>query len=176
MHFPIHRYVVVVVVAVLIATGVVLAAVPPEQTLVVTDADSGETLLEEPVDDGTNVTLTYTHSVEKTPVDDIYVVDGPTLRMERTVFHSHGAGLPTDENITRTADGDGFELWINESYDDVVVAPRPVPGHELVVDDERHDLVAMTDGSVVISVTEQRLPGQLPLDLQVDDRSSQLIH
>ncbi|ELY50001.1 DUF1850 domain-containing protein [Natronorubrum bangense] len=174
MHQPTHRYIAVVVLAVLLATAAVVAAVPSERTLVVTDADTGEQLLEQPVDEGTEVTLAYTHSVEKTPVEDIYVVDGTTLELDRMVFHSHGAGLPTAGGIEKT--DDGFVLPLNESYEEVVVAPRTVPGHELVVGEKRHDLVALTDGSVVITVAEQRLTDQVPLQLPFDDRSAQLIH
>lgn len=174
MHLPIHRSVAVVVLAVLVATAAGVAAAPSEQTLVVTDADSGERLLEEPVGDGTVVTLSYTHSVEKTPVEDIYVVEGATLQLDRMVFHSHGAGLPTEGGIEKT--DDGFMLPLNESYESVVVAPRPVPGHELVINGDRHDLVALTDGSVVISVTEHRLTDHVPIPLQFDDRSAHLIH
>lgn len=174
MHQPTHRYIAVILLAVLVATAAGVAAVPSEQTLVVTDADSGERLLEEPVDDGTVVTLSYTHSVEKTPVEDIYIVEGTTLQLDRMMFRSHGAGLPTEGGIEKT--DDGFMLPLNESHEQVVVAPRPVPGHELVINGDRHDLVALTDGSVVISVTEQRLTGHVPIQLQFDDRSAHLIH
>ncbi|MDQ2051850.1 DUF1850 domain-containing protein [Natronolimnohabitans sp. A-GB9] len=173
MHRPLHRYVVVIVLVALVATAVAIPVVQGERTLVVADADTGERLLEEPVDDGTDVTLSYTHSVERTPVEDVYVVDGTTLRMERMVFHSHGAGLPTDDRIERT--DEGFVYPVNDTYEEVIVAPGSIAGHELVVDGERHDLVAMADGSVVISVTERRLTDRLPVQLQLDSSSSQPI-
>lgn len=138
-----------------------------ERTLVVTDGDTGERLLEIPVDDGQEVTLAYTHSVEKTPVQDIYVVDGTTIRMDRMVFHSHGAGLPSDEPIERT--DDGFVVHSDETYDELGVVPSPVAGHELVVGDERYDLVALSDGWVAISLIDRT-----PLDsiLEYDQRTA----
>ncbi|MGQ3412843.1 DUF1850 domain-containing protein [Natrinema sp. LN54] len=120
------------------------------QTLVVTDADSGERLLEVPVDDGDEVTLAYTHSVEKTPVEDVYVVEDDVLRMDRMVFHSHGAGLPAAESMERT--DEGLVVTRNDTYEAVPVAPGSIAGHELVIDGERYDLVERSDGPVDISV------------------------
>ncbi|MFC4249651.1 DUF1850 domain-containing protein [Natribaculum luteum] len=114
-----------------------------DRTVVVADADSGERLLEVPVENGTEVTLSYTHSVEKTPVKDVYVVDGDRLRMVRMEFNSYGAGLPARADVEQT--GDGLVTRVDKPTERLYVAPRPVPGHELVVGDDRYDLVALGD-------------------------------
>lgn len=149
------RRLVVVVFALLVATAAVATTGTASYTVVIEDAQTGEPLLEQPVDDGTEITLAYTHSVEKTPVRDVYVVDGTELRMVRTEFHSHGAGLPTSSDIERT--DDGFVLELDDSYEEIVVAPGSIAGHELFIGDERYDLVALADGSVVISLTDRTL-------------------
>ncbi|MFC4540727.1 DUF1850 domain-containing protein [Halosolutus amylolyticus] len=172
MFRPSRRQLVVAVLALLVATAAAAAAVATasaDRTLVVADAESGDRLLERPIENRTEVTLRYTHSVEKTTVEDIYVVDGTELRMDRMIFHSHGAGLPSDAPIERT--DEGFVLPLNESYDQFTVAPRPIPGHELVVGDDRYDLVALTDGSVTISVTERGPTDRLSDLLSIDHRS-----
>ncbi|AEH35815.1 DUF1850 domain-containing protein [Halopiger xanaduensis] len=163
-----HVVVVLLVLAVLGASAIAVATATDEKTLVVADADTGERLLEAPVDDGTEVTLAYTHSVEKTPVEDIYVVDGTELRMDRMVFYSHGAGLPTNEPIEETEDG--FVVYPNASYAELNVVPGSVAGHELVVGDERYDLVARSDGPVVLSVDERDLSDRLSDPLAAVDR------
>ncbi|WP_436346410.1 DUF1850 domain-containing protein [Natronorubrum sp. FCH18a] len=145
--------VVAVVLLVLGATATVTTTGSADKTLVVTDADTDERLLEVPVDDKDQVTLSYTHSVEKTTVEDIYVVDGTRLRMERMVFHSHGAGLPSDAPIERTEEG--FVLELDETYEELGVVPGSIAGHELVVGDERYDLVALSDGPVVITLVDR---------------------
>ncbi|ELY54051.1 DUF1850 domain-containing protein [Natronolimnohabitans innermongolicus] len=134
------------------ATAVAATAARSDELLVVADAETGERLLEVPVEQGQEVTLAYTHSVERTPVEDVYVVDGDELRADRSVFRSFGAGLPVDD-IERTddgyvADGDG-------SYDELSVSPGDIAGHELVVGDDRYDLVAAADGRVVLFVTDR---------------------
>ncbi|GAB3678082.1 DUF1850 domain-containing protein [Halopiger thermotolerans] len=148
------------------ASAIAVATAADEKTLVVADADTGEHLIEAPVDDGTEVTLAYTHSVEKTPVEDVYVVDGTELRMDRMVFYSHGAGLPTSGPIEETEDG--FVVYPNASYTELGVVPGSVAGHELVVGDERYDLVARSDGPVVLSVEERGLSERLSDPLAAD--------
>lgn len=160
---------VVVIVLAVLGASAVTATAADDKTLVVEDADSGDRLLETPVDDGIEVTLAYTHSVEKTPVEDVYVVDGTELRMDRMVFHSHGAGLPTDGPIEET--DEGFVVYSNESYAELGVVPGSVAGHELVVGDERYDLVSLSDGPVVLSVAERPLSEQLLDSLLLADRS-----
>ncbi|WP_350449559.1 DUF1850 domain-containing protein [Aminobacterium mobile] len=45
---------------------------------------------------GTRFSMGYVHSVEQTPVEDIYVVSGPQLWLWEERFRSHNAGLPTE--------------------------------------------------------------------------------
>lgn len=113
-----------------------------ERTLAVTDADSGERLTTIPVGNGTVVALEYVHSVEQTDVRDEYVVNGSTIEMTRTEFDAFGAGLPTDVEQT----DDGYVAHRSQTYERLYVSPS---GHELVVDDERHDLDELSDGESV---------------------------
>lgn len=140
------------------ASTVAVSSVAADRALAVDDADSGDRLLEVPVDDGDEVVLAYTHSVERTPVRDVYVVDGSELRAERMVFHSHGAGLPT-ENVERT--DEGFVVEGTGRYRNLRVTPGEIAGHELVVDGERYDLVDRADGTVVLSLTDVSIPDAL---------------
>lgn len=159
-----------VAVAVLVlagATVAVTATASTDRTLVVTDDDTGERLLSVSVDDGDEVTLSYMHSVEQTPVEDVYVVDGTQLRMVRMVFHSYGAGLPATAPVERT--DEGFVYEYEESYEELGVVPGSIADHDLIVDGERYDLAALADGPVVLSITEPGLVDEL---LQSDDRSA----
>ncbi|OVE83664.1 DUF1850 domain-containing protein [Natronolimnobius baerhuensis] len=142
----------IAILAVVGATAAVVAPTAAGQTLVVSDAETGENLLEIPVEDGDEVTLAYTHSVEKTPIEDVYVIEETTLQMDRMVFRSHGAGLPSDEAIEQT--DEGYVVSSDERYEDLGVVPGEIAGHELVVGDDRYDLVERSDGPVVLSVTD----------------------
>ncbi|MFC7222425.1 DUF1850 domain-containing protein [Halalkalicoccus sp. GCM10025322] len=126
------------------------------ERMLVVASDGGKVLLTEPVTDGTTVRLEYTHSVEKTPVADVYVVDGTTLRMTHMEFDSYGAGLPANAPVERAADGQGYIYELNRTYDRLDVSPGERAGHQLVIDGARYDLVERSGGeNVSIYVTER---------------------
>jgi hypothetical protein len=155
MRVPTRRTVVVALALLCLAGGVVAAAtVPVDRALVVRDADTGERLLTEPVDEGTAVTIEYTHSVEKTPIVDAYEVRGTELDNVRMEFSSYGAGLPANQAVERE-DG-AFVFDPDRSYEELVVTPGPVADHDLVVGAERYDLVALSDDSAVVFTVERR--------------------
>lgn len=146
-----------------IATASVLAVLLLAQTsgssvLVVTDTASGEDLVVTDVEDGTPVVLSYRHSVEKTMVRDVYVVDDGTLRMTRMEFSSFGWGLPARESIDgRTDDGAFVVRYENRTYEEIFVAPGTVANHTLLVGETSYDLVERSNGTTVrLSVTRQR--------------------
>lgn len=126
-----------------------------DRVLVVADAETGERLLEVPVAEGSTVALNYTHSVEKTPVLDVYEVNGTELEMVRMEFHSFGAGLPSRADVNVTDEGT-FVFDPDGSYDHIYVKPGEIAGHELLVDDRRYDLVALSEArSVNLYVTNR---------------------
>ncbi|SFS74316.1 hypothetical protein SAMN04488556_2546 [Halostagnicola kamekurae] len=168
MHTLRRTLVALVVLAILVSTAALVVSASPSKTLVVTDADTGEMILETPVEDGENVTLAYTHSVEKTAVQDVYVVDDAELRTDRMVFRSHGAGLPSDADIELT--DEGFVVSPNRSYETLPVVPGSIAGHELVVDGERYDLVERSDGPVRITVEDRTIGDRISGVLASIDR------
>ncbi|WP_276261390.1 DUF1850 domain-containing protein [Haloglomus litoreum] len=148
-------------VAVLVACSLVLAgaavAAPVDRTLVVRDADSGAALLTVDVHEGSNVTLAYTHSVEKTPVRDIYTVTGTALDNTEMRFRSYGWGLPAREAV-RLEDG-WFVFDPDRRYEAFNLQPAAVAGHRLYVDGEPYDLVARSDDPVRISIERRPVLG-----------------
>ena len=124
-------------------------------TVLVVSGEDGEELLVTPVDDGAEVTVEYTHSVEKTPVSDVYVVEDGRLVMTRMEFSSFGAGLPSTVDVTEV-DGRYVYHPPERSYDPLRVGTGPVADHDLVVGDQRHDLAGIADGGTVELRVETR--------------------
>lgn len=151
--------VVAAVVLVLVTVGVAATlGTLGGQALVVTDP-TGEELLVVPVEEGTEVAIEYTHSVERTPVRDVYVVEGDRLVMDRMEFRSYGAGLPSTAPVTRSDDGDSYVYRPPErEYEMLSVATGHVAGQELVVGSARYDLVEISDAGTVRLTIERRLP------------------
>jgi hypothetical protein len=146
-----QRYLVVLVLVVAVAALGSAAAVPGERVLVVADAETGETYLEAPVENGTVVALEYTHSVEKTRVYEAYTVHDDRLVMSRMEFESFGWGLPAGADVTR--ENGTFIYDPPGSYERLTVAPGRIAGHRLHVGDRTYDLVAVSDArSVTLSI------------------------
>jgi hypothetical protein len=139
------------------ATTIALSSERAAATLVVADAESDKRLFEIPIDEGDEVILAYTHSVQKTPVRDIYVVEDQQLRADRSVFHSFGAGLPT-ENVEQTEEG--YVVDGSGQYDKLHLVPGDIARHELVVSDHQYDLADAADGPVVLFVTDRTCVGR----------------
>ncbi|SFR32069.1 DUF1850 domain-containing protein [Halogeometricum limi] len=148
------RRLAVVVVLVLVLAGAGAATTTDGRTLVVEDAETGETLLSTPVSEGTLVALEYTHSVEKTRVLDAYAVDGTNLTMTRMEFESYGAGLPARANVT--VENGTFVFDPDGTYEELYVKPGRIAGHELHVGSETYDLVALSDARSVRLTVERR--------------------
>ncbi|MDS0282510.1 DUF1850 domain-containing protein [Haloarcula onubensis] len=147
-----HRAAAVAAVALVVLA--VAPAVPTGRTLVVADTETGETYLRTPVENGTTVTLAYTHSVEKTPVRDVYTVDGNRLVATRMAFESYGWGLPSRANVSR--EGGQFVYDPPGEYRRLTVAPGDVAGHRLRVGNRSYDLVELTDERSVDVYVDRR--------------------
>ncbi|AZH27005.1 DUF1850 domain-containing protein [Haloplanus aerogenes] len=146
-----QRYVAALVLVVLVAALGSAAAVPDRKVLVVADAETGETYLEVPVENGTVVALEYMHSVEKTRIYEAYTVRGDRLVMSHMEFESYGWGLPSRANVTR--ENGTFIYDPPGSYERLTVAPGRIAGHTLHVGDRTYDLVALSDTrSVTLSI------------------------
>lgn len=134
--------------AVLVLVGIAAAgggATTP--VLVVTD-DDGSELLAVPVTEGSQVGVEYTHSVEKTLVTDVYVVDDGALAGDRMAFSSYGAGLPSEAAVNRT-DGRYVTDLDGQRHETLRVSTGPVARQELIVDGDRHDLYGLAEGGSV---------------------------
>jgi len=144
-----------VALAVACIAGVAASGAATESVLVVTD-ERGEELLVTPVDEGTEVTVEYTHSVEKTLVSDVYAVRDGALVMTRMEFSSFGAGLPSTVEV-RAVDGRYVYDPPERMYDPLRVATGHVADHDLLVGDDRYDVATIADGATVELRVEDRL-------------------
>ncbi|MFC7044015.1 DUF1850 domain-containing protein [Halobacteriaceae archaeon GCM10025711] len=132
---------------IIVASVAVAANVPVGRTLVVEDAETGERLLSQPVENGTLVALEYNHSVEKTRVYDVYAVQDDTLVMTSMEFESYGWGLPARQEV-RLEDGK-FVFDPEWQGEELYVKPGRVAGHRLYVGNETYDLVSLSDARSV---------------------------
>lgn len=133
-------------VALLVFAGVA-AGVGTQRTLVVENATSGTELLVVPVENGTDIGLEYTHSVEQSRVYDGYAVRGDRLENTRMAFESYGWGLPARANVTRE---NGTLVYDPPgAFAELYVHPGYVADHTLVVGERSYNLTARSGGESV---------------------------
>jgi len=113
-----------------IILAVILLAVcmwPGQLYLEIRDRQSGRLLSAGQVQRGSIVTLRFTHSVAKRPVDELWEVSADkVLILKETVYDSFGAGLPTDL-------GPGEKMEIHENYLRIYNMDRVLPSVNLAV-------------------------------------------
>lgn len=139
----------------LVLVGSITPVAGTATAIVVTDADGTE-LLAVPVADGEEVTIEYVHSVERSLVSDVYVVDDGAFVAERMLFSSYGAGLPSEASVTRVGDRYVYHPPA-ERFETLTISTGPIASHELVVDGTRYELAGLTeDGAVQLRIETRR--------------------
>jgi hypothetical protein len=103
--------------------------------------------------------LTYTHSVQRTPVWEYFRVNGINdLTMTHTVYSSLGVGLPYapyEGQLQMTKDG-RFDLKMNRPYKSVKLRTAVQAMHKLVHGDRTYDLCALYGQGTLVEVKVER--------------------
>lgn len=81
-------------------------------------------------------TITYVHSVTRTPVDERYHVDGTAIVETEIRFRQHGPGLPTeaDPGGSWRRDGDAFVVTMERRFDAIPMRVHADQQWRLAVD------------------------------------------
>lgn len=104
---------------------------------------TGRTLIEEPVSPGDLISVNYTHSVEKTSVNETYRVDNAgRLALYSAVFESSGAGLPSDASYDIAQGGNGQFIIRNfdRVYDEVTYGTGNISRHHVYIGGHEYDV------------------------------------
>ncbi|OFX35332.1 MAG: hypothetical protein A2Z07_13270 [Armatimonadetes bacterium RBG_16_67_12] len=127
----------------------------------VTRADGNRIVRIGPMRPGDRIELRYRHSVERTPIVEVFRVERDGLWFEEMRFVSQGAGLPTEGYVK---EGDHFVLRQPRRVGTLPVLLSELAGHRLYAAGRETDLVrGFSDGdSVSVSVVPfagRRRPG-----------------
>lgn len=103
-------------------------------TLVVSDMRTGEYVKSWRLGEGSEFTVKYTHSVELTPVWEIYEIRGGKIILKETIFQSFGAGLPSTSPYEFDIVENGFRLHdINLEMSDLIYRVGKVRANHLII-------------------------------------------
>ncbi|WP_190238695.1 DUF1850 domain-containing protein [Salipaludibacillus neizhouensis] len=126
--------------------------------LVFQHARTGNVISQYPVTVESEITLSWIHSVEKTPWHETYQVqDDHRLLLKRTSFQSYGAGVDHQKGEIKIENGFIIYENINEYFDELSWIHSHRTKHEITMDDE-----------TILSVTD--LPHHEPIKLSVEKR------
>ncbi|MHB1393793.1 MAG: DUF1850 domain-containing protein [Clostridia bacterium] len=79
-----------VLIVLLIAAG----SIPLFERFTITDEKSGYIVFQDRVEEYREFYTRFTHSVNRTPVNEYYRISGGKLVLEKATFYSYGAGMP----------------------------------------------------------------------------------
>lgn len=154
--FPLLKRILAVVVA-LLAIGAMLY---PIEVLKASDSRSGKYLSSWWPREDKSFTIKYIHSVERTPVWEMYTIEEGEIVLEETVFQSYGAGLPATSPYDFDIVEDGFRLYnIDQKMTNLVYRTGAVrANHELTVGGETYLFVEFSEPTEGVKFETQRTP------------------
>ncbi|NLM04835.1 MAG: DUF1850 domain-containing protein [Clostridiales bacterium] len=109
------------VILILLVLLVMISQIPIKVLLAV-DYKTGEYLKSWPIKTDDRFEIEYTHSVQLTPVIEIYIIDKENnIILEESYFYSYGAGLPSTTPYDFEITDKGFRIYnINQIMDELV--------------------------------------------------------
>jgi hypothetical protein len=112
--------------------------------LIIADAESGVVYGRWPVEDGMEFAIEFIHSVNQSPVRDVFQVRGRRIWPVATVFSSFGAGMQTElgegEQLIRDGDGTMRIVGFTRSFKSLAYIVGTVSDHTLYIRNERISL------------------------------------
>ena len=112
--------------------------------LVLTDKDTGKEIARYPVSDRDRFSVTFIHSVNKSPLTDIYEIRGKDIYVVETHYHGFGAGVQTEieegQTLSYASDGTMIVSGFDKHIPDLSYFVGTVSDHILEVGDRQISL------------------------------------
>ena len=144
MRISCGRVKVVAAIILIIAATLFIGVFRPGHYLTVTDCDTGERYARYPMGEGDRFSIEFKHSVNLSPVIDIYEIRDGDIYVEETVYYHFGAGVQTQlnegETLTYGEDGSMIVGNIHQLRNNVRYIVGTLYDHLLTVGDESVNL------------------------------------
>ncbi len=112
-----------------------------------------------PLDETTQISLRFMHSVEKTPVVEEFSVQGQGLVLVATSFQSLGAGLGGLDDKELLLDGNCFQVRdLSRPVGRLVLRVSELTAHSLVCGQQTIDLFPLVPDGGRVEIGVRRLP------------------
>lgn len=108
--------------------------------LVLSNRDSGQVYAEYPVENGDTFAVEFVHSVNKSPVRDVYEIRDGAIWNTQCIYYGLGAGveetLEAGETLSYGENGEMIISGIDKKLDNMVLAVGTISDHTLYLDEE----------------------------------------
>lgn len=124
-----------------------LAASACRQTLVLYNTETGDVIRTFSVSEGSEFSVSFVHSVNLSPVTDVFVVKNGRLYADRTIYSAFGAGvqstLEPGQTLSYDENGSMVVSGFNTVFPEVKYIVGTVYDHVLVIGDETVSLTEL---------------------------------
>lgn len=128
----------------IIAATLFVSLLDPQHYLTIRERDSGHLIARYPMGEGDRFSIEFKHSVNLSPVIDIYEIQGGDIYVEETVYYHFGAGVQTELNegevLSYGEDGSMIVSNIHQNRNDVQYIVGTKYDHILTVDEQTVNL------------------------------------
>ena len=130
-------------------------------TLVIRNAETGEVFARYDCPDGTKFEVEFLHSVNKSPVIDVFEASGGILRVKEARYYTFGAGMPTEADqptweFSYAEDGAIVVTGITYTYDCLNYIVGTVHDHYLTIHGETINLRELCGRNTKIEIFQQK--------------------
>ena len=123
---------------------VIMAKKNSNETLTITDVDSGKEYAALTLPANREFSITFIHSVNKSPVTDVYIAKDDEIYLDRTLYYGFGAGVPTTisegQHFAYGENGEknisGYDMYIP----DLIYVVGTVSDHVLAIGEDEISL------------------------------------
>lgn len=131
----------------IIAAALVLYFNPAGAALVLCDADSGGVFTEFEVEDGQEFSVGFIHSVNMSPLTDVYQIQGMDICVVRTIYYTFGAGVQTEigpgQRLEYGDDGGMIVSGFDRRMDRLLYIVGTVSDHVLTIGGQEYSLTEL---------------------------------
>jgi hypothetical protein len=140
---------------------VAAASVLPPTVQCLTAESGGRLLLAWPIRAGDCFEVTFTHSLNLSPITDVIEWTGSDLVVRKSVFKAFGAGVPIPSDGIGTelvfVDGHYELLGIDRHMGAFTIATQTAPDHRISFGGREASLLELAGSSQLIDITVKRL-------------------
>ena len=130
-------------------------------TLVIRNAETGKIYARYDCPDGTRFEVEFLHSVNKSPVIDVFEASEGIIRVAEARYYTFGAGMPTEADqptweFSYADDGAIVVTGITYTYDRLNYIVGTVHDHYLTIHGERINLRELCGRNAKIEIYQQK--------------------